>query len=310
MIFEAYSIQFHKKTEQTSNGKIDFSSEIQDFKNHFHGKLNAYIQNPDDEEPEFFQNQVFRQLNDDIILLRLCNNKKVSKVINFQVQKEDTYPFTTIIFDLREDSMLLVIQRNTAFNNDTDKVRDLLQEFFKNIIDGRRGYNVTFGNRIRILDFWKFVEYRQNRHDVVKKVEFNFPNERKDKIKGDQDLIAHLRFFRSIGAALNAANEQMRYETNGCLRLEQTNEDIRRLVGLCVDNAYDITVHFKDFGVCRSTTDMRKALFPMNVESILEDFIMGQTVMRENSDIATFALALWLENVVKELEEYETDQVS
>ena len=289
----------------------DFSKEISDFKSYFIGtKINAYTDGvrPND-PPTLYENRIYRdKVTGDLVLMQLCSNKKVSKTINFQKVKEDTHPFCNLLFDLRPDSLLLAIEKSGAFDRDPDAVRDLVQEFFKHLIAPQCGYWVTFGNMVRPIDFWEFVEERRRNNDEIRKIEFDFPSEKKDNIKGDDDIVAFLRYSRSLGQAFNAAMQQWIYESSTSLRLQQTNEDVRRLVDFFLFNAYDITIHFKDRGVCRSTKDVNKPIFKLFTENFIDEFIIGQTVLNEDTGETSFNILMWIDRRKPELEDYGTQE--
>ena len=309
MLFQFYKIQIHKRDANLEGA--DFSKEISDFKSHFIGtKINAYTDGvrPND-PPTLYENRIYRdKVTGDLVLMQLCSNKKVSKTINFQKVKEDTHPFCNLLFDLRPDSLLLAIEKSGAFDRDPDAVRDLVQEFFKHLIAPQCGYWVTFGNMVRPIDFWEFVEERKRKNDQVRKIEFDFPSEKKDNIKGDDDIVAFLRYSRSLGQAFNAAMQQWIYESSTSLRLQQTNEDVRRLVDFFLFNAYDITIHFKDRGVCRSTKDVNKPIFKLFTENFIDEFIIGQTVLNEDTGETSFNILMWIDRRKPELEDYGTQE--
>ena len=309
MLFQFYKIQIHKRDANLEGA--DFSKEISDFKSYFIGtKINAYTDGvrPND-PPTLYENRIYRdKVTGDLVLMQLCSNKKVSKTINFQKVKEDTHPFCNLLFDLRPDSLLLAIEKSGAFDRDPDAVRDLVQEFFKHLIAPQCGYWVTFGNMVRPIDFWEFVEERKRKNDQVRKIEFDFPSEKKDNIKGDDDIVAFLRYSRSLGQAFNAAMQQWIYESSTSLRLQQTNEDVRRLVDFFLFNAYDITIHFKDRGVCRSTKDVNKPIFKLFTENFIDEFIIGQTVLNEDTGETSFNILMWIDRRKPELEDYGTQE--
>ena len=309
MLFQFYKIQIHKRDANLEGA--DFSKEISDFKSYFIGtKINAYTDGvrPND-PPTLYENRIYRdKVIGDLVLMQLCSNKKVSKTINFQKVKEDTHPFCNLLFDLRPDSLLLAIEKSGAFDRDPDAVRDLVQEFFKHLIAPQCGYWVTFGNMVRPIDFWEFVEERKRKNDQVRKIEFDFPSEKKDNIKGDDDIVAFLRYSRSLGQAFNAAMQQWIYESSTSLRLQQTNEDVRRLVDFFLFNAYDITIHFKDRGVCRSTKDVNKPIFKLFTENFIDEFIIGQTVLNEDTGETSFNILMWIDRRKPELEDYGTQE--
>lgn len=309
MLFQFYKIQIHKRDANLEGA--DFSKEISDFKSYFIGtKINAYTDGvrPND-PPTLYENLIYRdKVTGDLVLMQLCSNKKVSKTINFQKVKEDTHPFCNLLFDLRPDSLLLAIEKSGAFDRDPDAVRDLVQEFFRHLIAPQCGYWVTFGNMVRPIDFWEFIEERKRKNDQVRKIEFDFPSEKKDNIKGDDDIVAFLRYSRSLGQAFNAAMQQWIYESSTSLRLQQTNEDVRRLVDFFLFNAYDITIHFKDRGVCRSTKDVNKPIFKLFTENFIDEFIIGQTVLNEDTGETSFNILMWIDRRKPELEDYGTEE--
>jgi hypothetical protein len=311
MLFQFYKIQIHKRNADSEGGKPDFSREISNFKSYFLGtKINAYTVGvrPSD-PPTLYENRLYQdKQSGDFVLMQLCSNRKVTKTLNFEKVKEDTHPYCNLLFDLRPDRMLLAIEKSRAFSSDPDSVRDLVEVFFKNLIAPQYGFSVTFGNMVRPIDFWEFVEERKRNNDEIKKIEFNFPSERKDNIKGDEDIVAFLRYSRALGQAFNAAMQQWIYESSSSLRLQQTNEDVRRLVDFFLYNAYDITIHFKDRGVCRSTRDVNKPIFKLFTEHFIDNFITGQTVFIEDTGATTYSIMLWIDRRMPELEEYDTEK--
>ena len=77
------------------------------------------------------------------------------------------------------------------------------------------------------------------------------------------------------------------------------------MVGLCCNNGYNISVHFKHYGIYRYGTEI-KALSQLK-EDVIKEFIGGQTVMG-GSTRSEWGLILWLDEVRKVTESYKDEE--
>ena len=244
---------------------------------------------------------------DDISLLVICNEKE-----HKYKEKEDSrtleyHPGCYVIIDNRPGVAQIAIERSTSFDSKTDKVRDLLEEALSKCFD-EYGLTVEIRSKWRTGTFWEAVNEQFGKYnDTISRVVWDFPHEDEGPIDASETQRNKLTLLRSVGAALNAVKGQVKWEAekNDTLRLDQTKEDVSQLVALCANNGYNISVHFRHYGVYRFGSKIMA--LSMLKEDVLNEFISGQTMLGKTVE-GRFELTEWLDNVRKTTEGYTDDE--
>lgn len=251
-----------------------------------------------DDEEEDYTIEPFH-CHDDVMVLLVCNVKH-NRYREKLVDKEFTsHPGCFVIVDNRPGVTMMAIEKSTAFNGKTEKVRNLLLIALKEKLDAY-GLTIDINARIRPGTFWEIVNTQcRQLKDIVKKVCFNFPNpSRQGPIDADEEMKDRLAQTAAIIGAVNAVKGTLTMEgsENDPMVLEEKVEDLAQMVRLCEADGYDMSVHFKQYGVYRYGAD---AQVYMNLdETIFKNFINGVTELGLE-DGQQFSFYAWLNNNVE-----------
>lgn len=244
---------------------------------------------------------------DRVSLLMVCNEKS-KKIMEKKDEQEIKYhPGCYVIIDNREGVANMAIERTPAFDGNPDKVCQLLEKaindkFFLEHIP----LKVELKSKVREATLWEMVDRQTiDFEDRITKVSFSFPNPKKVAgIDADDKMKGKLKVLASLANEFNAVSGTYHLEANKneTLRLKRTQEDLAQMVHLCSRNAYDISVHFKYYGVYRFGSD-EKALSVLK-DKFIENFIDGHLAIL-NDGSGGFELEEWLDNVRRITEDYK-----
>lgn len=187
---------------------------------------------------------------DGITIMVLCNVKNKSYMEKLEKHEFEYHPGCRIIIDNRPGHGIMAIERSSSFEGKPDKVRDTLTETLNALL---ADYNLEISIRpqAREDELWNIVEDKVlNRGDAVSSVNFSFPNPGRQKpVVGSRRIRAML----GITTSLNARKAFLRLEADPgqALRFEKAVNDCSQMAALCLQNGYDLIVHFKKSGVLR-----------------------------------------------------------
>lgn len=263
---------------------------------------------PKEEQTVVLANEVLFKL-DGVTLMLLCNEKRH----HYQERKEESeltyHPGCYVLVDNRKDIANIAIERTKAFENNPDKVRDLLQEALNKKLE-EQGLQVSIRAKVREATVWQVVEdYTQRYNDPIRKVVFDFPVP--GKVSGIDTTPAmrkNLAAISAIAAGIEGAKGSLKIEAEkeGALHIDQTQEDMAQMVRLCSSNAYDIQIHFKYHRIYRYG-DFEKAMGNMD-DHIIDDCLCGQLSAAEGSDTPVFRLIKWLDEIRGVIKDYNDEE--
>lgn len=237
----------------------------------------------------------------DILSMVVCNEKDIS----YREHKEEltltTHPGCRVIIDNRQGVGQMAIERDASFNGNPSMVRDLLQDALNKRLTEYR-LEVSIRAKKRSSEFWEMVaEQISTHHDEPTKVSFTFPKQETAPVDASPGVSAYLVAARAMCSAVNATKGMLQMESDKgkVLHLERTQEDFANMVALCSQNSYDISVHFKHYGVYRFGKAV-KALFELQ-DSIVNDFARGQRTCEGG-------LKEWLDNIRQRIEGYGDEE--
>lgn len=244
---------------------------------------------------------------DRVSVLLVCNEKHKK----YQDKKDDKdleyHPGCYVIIDNRDGIANIAIERTSAFDNNTDRVCELLQQAInKTFFAQGIMLNIEIRSKVNEASLWEIVKHQvSNFNDRITKVVFNFPVPGKIAgIDASNAMKDKLAIMSSIAGELNGAKGSYHIEADkgASLRLEQTQEDLSQMVHLCSRNVYDIHVHFQRYGIYRFGAD-EKALSSLK-DDVIEQFINGHSAFMSNGE-QSFNLLQWLDDVRKITENYK-----
>ena len=271
-------------------------------------QMNLYQMENNNTETKIYKNDIFCT-RCGITLMTVCKEKEVSIWKDYKELKESSFPFCHVVIDNRDGVCQMAIEQAKAFKSDTDKVRDILQESIQRELT-ELGIKFEIRPKMKVKKFWEVVdEQRTVRKDIIKQVVFEFPHP--DKVKGldaSKDMAEKMRFFLSVGESMGASKSSFTYGNSNerGLHFERTSEDVAQIVSLCCNNAYNISVHFKNMGVYRNG-DLVRAVYPIE-DKMLSDFTGGQTTIGEDAEEPSYALCDKMEDIRNLTKDYNDEQ--
>ena len=222
---------------------------------------------------------------DRVTLMVVCNEKKHKYQERKEEREFEYHPGCYVIIDNREGIAQVAIERSDSFNKNPDTVCKLLQEALCKAME-RFELAVELRQKMREREFWELVEEQKKIHqDPIRKVVFEFPNPEKTKpVDVPDEMKDKIAFLNIMTAATNAAKGTLNLlsDKNSVIQLERTKEDFAQLVTLCSRNGYDISVHFKKYGIYRCG-GQAKALNIIKDE-VLKEFKTGQMQMGKTEE--------------------------
>jgi len=265
--------------------------------------------------PTIYKNEIV-QIYNDIILMRICNEKRVSVVTNYQERKEISNPWCYVIIDNRPNRGYIIIEKSSSFYSDTDTVRDLLRNAFHQMMfkpEHHLDITIEINAKLNEGDFWKMVNDRRFKYkDEISKVTFDFPNPQKvAMIDAPAQMLGNLAILLSITGAANGikGSYSISAATNTSLELQKTinnvQTDLANMVELCTRNTYELTVTFKNYGEFKYSraAGQCKEMINLNEEYVNQFTFDPKELLAEKSG---YKLIDWLdeqEEHVKELKD-------
>lgn len=242
--------------------------------------------------------------HDGVYLMVVCNEKPIKYKEKMDEMEFVSHPGAYVIIDNREGVAQVAIERSASFNNNTDKVCELLQEAISKAM-ARFELTVELRPKMREGEFWDVVEEQQERyHDKVQKVSFDFSKMEDERpIDAPKSIVEKLMLFNSITKAINAARGQLNLvsDKGSVIQLQRAQEDFAHLVSMCSHNAYNISVKFERYGLYRFGGTV-KALDSIKNE-ILQEFKTGQMVSGKRIE-GEFALLQQMDEIRLRTENY------
>ena len=318
--YAIYKIKFRKSKEPTLNSQnVDtdeaFSRARERFAKLFAGNELKIFRTKNDGSADVYPNYIWRR-DKDVFLIRL-NNRHLLKLVqltentnggapNCVESKIESNPYCYIIVDLRDDRCQLAIEKSSAWKNNPDVVRDILQETFSlQMMDER--LIVDLHAKMQPTKIWEYCYHRVHvlQDPIVslsiemdnpdKVITYNGPQQMGTNMQG---MVNMVRSSRAIRAVLKLYADQ-----NDPMELDQKIEDLAEIVSLCSCNAYRLTVHFKKMRAYRCDEKV-KAFFPMP-KGAIEAFQQGNKAIAEGKVEGEFALVQWLDYIYEETKNFE-----
>lgn len=321
VIYKFTLFECQEKTLFKSKGNSD--KVLEDAQKHlgsfFEGKKILLSSNSSNENNDYtlYPNDIIAN-SEKVILLRINNvvqktlvkpdNSSKEEETNYSEVKENSYPYSYVIIDNRDGIGQIAIERSSAWGSNTDKVRDILQQALHRKLADNYGLDISIDAKMSPTKFWDFIHYRLNKaKDQITKIQFAFSNTKKvtpidaPKIKSD-NLNAIINISNISGAIKSAF--QMEFDSAGNEKINEKNQDLAEMVNICANNAYELSVYFKDFKVYRCNENVL-ADYTLD-RATLDNFQIGSRILSEKKEEGEFMLLQWLDNIRTETHDYDT----
>lgn len=223
---------------------------------------------------------------------------------------QSSFPFAYIVVDYRDNGCQIAIEKTPNWDSKTDTIRNSLQEYF-----GQNPFLLDLGIKVKAVrektiatKFEEFIDGRIVDHgDRIESFTFEYPNLKR---------LTTSRIPESLSEQINAMSKFLEYYdaisgvTTTKMGPETDRDKLKQLstvVAMCADNAFDLSVKFRDFGHYKCNESI-VAKYEMNeiVISNFKDFITPDIIDSSNN------LETWLDDVsdkIKKIDEGKDNEV-
>lgn len=302
----SYEIQEGDKSllyEETGNKCIDKANEI--VFNLLKGKMTIIGKKKN-------QDRTLKSLkhteHDGVFTMVLCNTKDITQYEGHDKFPLESHPGSFIIIDNRPDVCQIAIERNSAFDSNTDKVIKYIKRSFKEYLSDY-GLKIIIKRKFEAKVFKERVMERlMNHNDHVKQIVWEFPNP--DKVKGidaTAQMKKRLESLKLMTQATNALKGKLTLtgsKNNPLCVDDEKIDDLSLMIALCAQNNYNLSYSFFHTPMIKFK-DVAYAF--CNIDNcVIRDFELGQLVCSEGGQ--TYELIEVLDNVRKQIEDYDNEK--
>lgn len=246
---------------------------------------------------------------DEVFAWELCNVKDKTLCEGHDKIPYEEHPGSYIIVDNRPDVCQIVIEKNSAFGSDTDKVVKYLKRAFK-------AHLLDYGLKMVIKRKWqasKFKDVIRERiikdHDSVKRVVWEFPNP--DRVKGIdatqqmKDRLNGLMLFTQASKALKGKLTLTGSKKNPIDVDDDKIEDWAQIIALSAQNNYKLAYYFYNSPVV-NFKDVADAFGTID-NKLIRDFEEGY--LSNKGEGTTFELIEKLDEIRKQIADYDHEKI-
>lgn len=193
-----------------------------------------------------FNHEILYNEND-LIVLRLANNKHIVQESDFVTKKLQHNPSCLILIDNRADVQNMYIEQNTYSFSDVSVVCNILEATFNSYLRNAQ-LKLKIQQRYKPQEFWEIVDSAKKGVGMVR-FTFQYPNLPKVKERIDAMLSETSKELRS-----KETNIEFKAGEGESLELNKDNEKIADLVRASAETGNNITLkvnglkHFKKVG--------------------------------------------------------------
>lgn len=287
------------------------------FGSYFKGRMLNLYKKDKNGEVTLVPNDILRQI-DEVTVLRINNEqlktlvKKVERpgggIPDYREEKQESYPFSHVVIDNRPGICQMAIEKSSTWNGSTDTVRDILQEWFKVRLSDDYGLDISIDQKWQESEFWEFVEHRcRNTGDVLKEIKFDMLNS--DHVtpvrNTEEPLSGFVKAMTDMTRMMDMLKTTVVMEPKEDSSISRTDkyEDLAQMVRLCSNNSYHLSVRFSNYGWYKSN-EWVKAMFELPVTAF-SNFVNGSPAMSPDKPEGEYELVQWLDDVIKETEQYK-----
>lgn len=259
------------------------------------------------------QDQPLKSLNfsehENVFTWELCNVKDITQYEGHDKYTVESHPGNFVIIDNRPDVCQIAIEKNSAFDSNTDKVVKYLRRAFNSHLF-EYGLKIIISKKWQAGEFKKIIRERIDRNkDSVKKVVWEFPNP--DKVKGidaTEQMITWIEGVKQLTQVTQALRGMLTLIGSKGNPLDIDDEkidDIAQIIAISAQNNYKLsyyffnspTINIKDVAYANASIDNK----------VIRDFEIGQLIDRGEG--ATFELIEKLDEIRKEIGDYDHEKV-
>ena len=245
----------------------------------------------------------------EVFTWELCNVKDIAQYEGHERNPLESHPGSYVIIDNRPDVCQIAIEKNSAFDNNTDKVVKYLKRALKEHLF-EYGLKIVIKRKSQAKKFKDLIRERIVQHnDSVKKVVWEFPNPNMVKgIDATQQMKNRLEGLLLFTQASNALKGKLTLTSSKKSPMDVDDdkvEDWAQIIALSAQNSYKLSyyfynspvIHFKDVAYAFASIDNR----------VIRDFEDGQLI--DKGEGMTYELIEKLDEIRKQIADYDHEEI-
>ena len=246
---------------------------------------------------------------DGVFAWELCNERDKTLLEGHEKNTVYEHPGSYVIVDNRPDVCQIAIEKNSAFDSDTDKVAKYLKRTFKEHLHDY-GLKIVIKRKYQAGKFRDLVKKRLNEgNDSVKKVVWEFPNPKRVKgIDATQQMKNQLEGLMLFTQAANALKGKLTLTGSKRYAMDVDDdkiEDWADMIALSAQNNYKLSYFFYNSPVI-NFKDVAYA-FASIEDKVIRDFEDGQLI--DKGEGTTFELIEKLDEIRNQIADYGHEKV-
>lgn len=240
---------------------------------------------------------------DGVILMTVEANKSKHTTIDKKDVEHQHHPYSIVLIDNRPGRQMVGIERNSAFDSNTDKLALILQQGINHLL-------LPYGRSIELLklkkrskEFWAVIDrLRTHYQDEVRQIRLDLSGNKADGKAADASSLMSL--ISGLAAKTESqASLILQSEKDKEVKLQEIHDDVSHIADICLANkGYDLMVKFKNFGMYRYGADLL-AQFGVD-DDVLECFENGNREFSFDQGSSVYGVAVWLDKLNTLINDY------
>lgn len=198
-----------------------------------------------------------------VFVFKIANQKITSYEDNFSKKSLNTSPSCFIIIDNRKDIQRIYIEHKSTSFSEPKYVASILHSSLNKYLN-RFGLKIDIQKEYQVSEFWDLVKKHTNSITMVR-FHLSYPNLPR-VWSGIQELIKQT----SIDTNSHQTMLQYKSDDNGCLELNEQNEEISSLALASANSGSEIVFKIRNFKAYKKTGNTEKSIEIEEVEMMLQ----------------------------------------
>ena len=240
--------------------------------------------------------------HDEIVVMTVENNKQKATTVDKQKVTHEHHPFCHVIIDYRDGQNIIAIERNAAFDNKPEKVRELLCSALNRLLY-RNNLEIELVPLAKSYNnIWDAINtIRRRHHDRVKKICLDFTSSHAQNRQVDTNVLTAA--LTNMAEKMNAKG-MVAFQSEGDeeMDLNAIHQDLLNIADICVrEGEYDLSVHFFSYGIFRYGADV-VAQYGID-QTVIDEFVNQNDTFDVDAERDT--LPKWLEKMKETFRDYD-----